>query len=65
MSSRQWIAKTAKLAADEKLASVLARLMMVMNDVGITNSQMFEWEKTEDKKKKVRARGAILYFGRV
>jgi hypothetical protein len=65
VASTQWVAKTADLLADEKLASVLIRLMMVMNDVGITNSQMQEWEKTEDPKKKPRARGAILYFGRV
>jgi hypothetical protein len=50
---------------DKKLASVLVRLMMVINDIGITNSQMVEWEKTEDPKKKPRWRGAVLYFGRV
>jgi hypothetical protein len=65
VASTQWVAKTAELLRDEKLASVLVRLMMVMNDIGITNSQMLEWEKTEDMKKKPRARGAILYFGRV
>jgi hypothetical protein len=65
VASTQWVAKTAELLGDEKLASVLVRLMMVMNDIGITNSQMHEWEKTEDMKKKPRARGAILYFGRV
>lgn len=26
---------------------------------------MFEWEKTEDPKKKFRWRGAVLYFGRI
>jgi hypothetical protein len=65
VASTQWISKTARLLDDEKLASALVRLMMVMNDIGITNSQMHEWEKTEDRKKKPRARGAILYFGRV
>jgi len=65
MASTQWVAKTAALLEDEKLASVLVRLMMVMNDISITNSQMHEWEKTEDMKRKPRARGAILYFGRV
>jgi hypothetical protein len=65
MSSRQWVAKTAKIAENEKLASVLIRLMMVMNDISIINNEMFEWERTEDPKKKPRSRGAILYFGRV
>lgn len=59
MTSTEWVGKTAKLLEDEKLGSVLVRL------ISITNSQMIEWEKTEDRKKKQRSRGAILYFGRV
>ncbi len=65
MTSTQWIAKTANLLSDEDLASVLVRLMIVMNDISITNSQMLEWQTTEDPKKKPRWRGALLYFGRV
>src|SRR5262249_10372359 len=29
------------------------------------HSQMVEWERTEEKKKKARWRGAVLYFGRI
>lgn len=65
MPSTQWVAKTANLLNDEALASVLVRLMIVMNDISITNSQMLEWQGTEDPKKKPRWRGAVLYFGRV
>src|SRR5262249_16629597 len=65
MTSTQWVAKTASLLDDEGLASVLIRLMMVSNDVSITNSQMVEWQETEDPKKKPRWRGAVLYFGRI
>lgn len=65
MTSTQWVAKTANLLSDEGLASVLLRLMIVMNDISITNSQMLEWQTTEDPKKKPRWRGAVLYFGRV
>jgi hypothetical protein len=65
MSSREWIFKSRKLLSDPKLASVVVRLMIVMNDIGLTNSQMPEWEKTDDPKKKLRARGAVLYFGRI
>lgn len=65
MSSREWVFKSRKLLLDEKLASVVVRLMIVMNDISITNSQMFEWEKTEDPNKKARWRGAVLYFGRM
>ena len=50
---------------DEKLGSVVLQLMIAMNDIGVTNNSMVEWEKSEDPKKKARWRGAVLYFGRV
>jgi hypothetical protein len=65
MSSRTWKVRSAKLLQHEKLGSVVVRLMMVMDDIGITNSSMVEWEKTDDPKKKARWRGGVLYFGRV
>jgi hypothetical protein len=65
MSSRTWIFRSAKLLQNEKLGSVVLRLMMAMNDIGITNTSMFEWEHTNDPKKKARWRGGVLYFGRV
>lgn len=39
--------------------------MIAMNDIGITNSSMVEWEKSDDPKKEARWRGGVLYFGRV
>jgi hypothetical protein len=39
--------------------------MIAMNDIGITNSSMYEWENTTDPKKKSRWRGGVLYFGRI
>jgi hypothetical protein len=65
MSSREWIVRTDKLLQDEIVGSVILRLMMFMNDIGITNSEMVDWEKAEDPKKKYRWRGAVLYFGRM
>lgn len=65
MSSRTWSARSAGLLRDEKLGSVVLRLMMAMNDIGITNSSMAEWQTTDDPKKKARWRGGVLYFGRV
>lgn len=65
MASTQWVARTANLLNDEGLAPVLVRLMIVMNDISITNSEMVEWQTTEHPKKKPRWRGAVLYFGRV
>lgn len=53
------------LLRDEKLASIVLRLMVSMNDISITNNSMAEWERTEDPKKKARWRGGVLYFGRV
>jgi hypothetical protein len=65
MSSRTWSVRSSKLLQDEKLGSVVLRLMIAMNDIGITNSSMVEWEKSDDPKKKARWRGGVLYFGRV
>jgi hypothetical protein len=65
MSSRTWSVRSAKLLENEKLGAIILRLMMAMNDLGITNSSMAEWEKTDDPKKKARWRGGVLYFGRV
>jgi hypothetical protein len=65
MSSRTWSVRSAKLLQNEKLGSVVLRLMMAMNDLSITNSSMAEWERTDDPKKKARWRGGVLYFGRV
>ena len=65
MSSREWIVRTDKLLRDEKVGSIVVRLMMFMNDISITNSQMVEWQNTTDAKKKFRWKGAVLYFGRM
>jgi hypothetical protein len=65
MSSRTWSLRSARLLEDQKLASVLLRLMIAINDIGITNSSMYEWEKTTDPKKKARWKGGVLYFGRI
>jgi hypothetical protein len=65
VSSRTFMVRSATLLRDEKLASIVLRLMISMNDISITNSSMAEWEKTEDPKKKARWRGGVLYFGRV
>jgi hypothetical protein len=65
MSSRTLSVRSAKLLRDEKLGSIILRLMIAMNDIGITNSSMAEWEKSDDPKKKARWRGGVLYFGRV
>jgi hypothetical protein len=54
-----------RLLCDEKLASVILRLMIAINDLGMTNTHMAEWQNTEDRKKKARWRGGLLYFGRV
>lgn len=65
VSSRTFTLRSATLLRDEKLASVILRLMISMNDIGITNTSMAEWEKTQDPKKKARWRGGVLYLGRV
>lgn len=65
ISSRTFSVRSEKLLRDEKLGSVILRLMMAVNDIGITSSSLYEWQHTTDRKKKARWRGGVLYFGRV
>jgi hypothetical protein len=57
--------RSAKLLADKALASVVVRLMMAMNDLGVANSALAEWERTKDQKKAARRNGGKLYYGRM
>ena len=57
--------RSAKLALDQEIASVVLRLMMAMNDIGIVNDALQQWFNTEDKKKKQRQDGGKLYYGRM
>jgi hypothetical protein len=65
ISSRTFSVRSEKLLRDEKLGAVILRLMMAVNDIGITSSSLYEWQHTTDRKKKARWRGGVLYFGRV
>jgi hypothetical protein len=65
MSSRTRIIHSAKLLADPEIASVALRLMMALNDLGLANDALQEWDTTQDPKRKVRQDGGKLYFGRM
>jgi hypothetical protein len=65
VSSRTFSVRSEKLLRDEKLGSVILRLMMVVNDLTMTSHSLYEWQHTTDPKKKARWRGGVLYFGRV
>jgi hypothetical protein len=65
VSSKTFSVRSDKLLRDEKLGSVILRLMMAVNDITITSSSLFEWQHTTDRKKKARWKGGVLYFGRV
>jgi hypothetical protein len=65
MSSRTWTAKISTLTADEELASVIVRLMMVLNDIAIANDGLGEWTFTKNPKKLSRQAGGRLYYGRM
>jgi hypothetical protein len=65
VASRTFMVRTEKLLRDEKLGVIVVRLMIVMNDISITNSSMQEWQTTTEPKKRGRWRGGILYFGRI
>jgi hypothetical protein len=65
VSSRTFMGRSANLLADKGLASVVVRLMMAMNYLGVANSALAEWDQTKDRKKDARRHGGKLYYGRM
>jgi len=65
MGSTIRVVHSAKLAADPEIASAVLRLMMAMNDIGVANDALQEWDTTENPKRKLRRDGGKLYFGRM
>jgi len=65
MGSNTRMVRTSRLAADPEIAAVVLRLMMAMNDIGVANDALQEWDQTKDRKKKGRQNGGKLYFGRM
>jgi hypothetical protein len=65
MGSTTRMVRSARLAADPEIALTVLRLMMAMNDIGVANDGLQEWDATENPKKKNRKDGGKLYFGRM
>jgi hypothetical protein len=65
ISSRTFSIRSEKLLRNEKLGSVILRLMMAVNDISVTSSSLYEWQHTSEPKKKGRWQGGVLYFGRI
>jgi hypothetical protein len=65
MGSTTRMVRSASLVQDKEIASVVLRLMMAMNDIGVANDALQEWDQTENPKKKARQNGGRLYFGRM
>jgi hypothetical protein len=65
MGSTTRMVHSARLAADPDIALTVLRLMMAMNDIGVANDALQEWDTTENPKKKIRKEGGKLYFGRM
>jgi hypothetical protein len=58
------VVKTTKIA-DSGIASVLARLMMIVNDMAIVNESLHVWSTSKDKRWESRKGGGRALFGRV
>jgi hypothetical protein len=65
MSSRTWSISTAKLIADKEVASVVVRLMMALNDIGMANEGLGEWTAPQGYRTLARQNGGRLYYGRM
>jgi hypothetical protein len=64
--SRTFIVKSRRILHDPDLASVIVRLSMAMNDIGMANDGLGEWTTTlRNPKKKARQNGGRLYYGRM
>jgi hypothetical protein len=59
------IIRSGKLLADPVLGSIIVRLMMSVNDIGVANAALNEWFHTDEKRKAVRREGGKLYYGRM
>src|SRR5262245_25486108 len=57
MSSTTWSVRTAKVIADEVVASVVVRLMMALNDIAMANEGLGEWTVTQEPRKLARQNG--------
>jgi hypothetical protein len=56
--------KTKKIA-DSGISSVLARLMMIVNDMAIVNESLRVWSTSKDKRWEARKGGGRALFARV
>jgi hypothetical protein len=63
-SSTTRIIKNTRIS-DSQLASILVRLMQVVNDMGIVNDSLREWSTTTDRRRMGRKGGARAFFARV
>lgn len=63
-SSTTRIIKNTRIA-ESKLASILVRLMQVVNDMGIVNDSLRDWSTTTDRQRAGRRGGARAFFARV
>lgn len=65
MASTTTIVRSSSLLSNVEVVSVVLRLMMAMNDIGVANDALQEWDQTENRKKQSRQNGGKLYFGRM
>jgi hypothetical protein len=64
MGSTTRLVKTVDIAKSN-FGSVLLRLMMAVNDLGLVNNALYEWNTSTEKRKIVRRAGGRMYFVRV
>jgi hypothetical protein len=65
MATRTQTTTFKHLAGKGKLGTVLVRLMMFVNDLGLCNDALEQWHKYEDEPHKKRSAGAKMYFVRL
>lgn len=62
--SSTWVVKASKISQSE-VASIIVRLMMMINDISLANNSIIEWSESIDRKKMRRKWGGELYYVRI
>jgi hypothetical protein len=57
--------RTAPLATDKDLASLVLQLMMSVNDITMANNALVKWASSEDPRADRRKDAGLLYYGRM
>lgn len=63
--SKAWYVKASTVTSRSEIASIMVRLMMMINDLSLANDAVIEWSQTTDRRKIRRKADARMYHVRI